>query len=60
MEQPWIDILETPPAEGQRVLVRLLGGAVRIAEYSRFNYNCWAIRHWKAMPDNNNNAKFRV
>lgn len=50
-DTPWNDILKIPPQQDQRILVKTLGGQVRIVSYDRFDYNHWAIAAWKAVPD---------
>jgi hypothetical protein len=52
-EQPWQDILTKQPEQGKRLLVKMIGGGVRIATYDRFNYEQWGIAYWKPMPENN-------
>lgn len=52
-EIPWIDILKEAPAQGQRILAKMLGGQVRLVTYNRFNYNHWPIAAWKRTPDGN-------
>lgn len=50
MTDNWTDILLIQPEQYQRVLVKLLGGSVRITTYDKFDYGQWAIAFWKAMP----------
>lgn len=39
------------PEQGQRVLVRIIGGAVRLTSYDKFNYEHWCIKAWKPVPE---------
>lgn len=51
MDPSFKDILQEQPNQGQRVLVRVQGGAVRITSYDRFAYEHWPITHWKPVPN---------
>lgn len=53
----WIDILVEQPAQGQRILAKLCGGAVRITSYDRFDYGHWPITHYKVIPEQNEQRK---
>jgi hypothetical protein len=47
----WRDILDEQPEQGERLLVKLIGGAVRITSYDRFSYEQWCITHFKRIPE---------
>jgi hypothetical protein len=50
-EIQWRDIVNEQPEQGQRVLVRIIGGAVRLTSYDKFNYEHWCIKAWKPVPE---------
>jgi hypothetical protein len=45
------NILEIQPEQGQRVLVEMLDGKVRIATYDKYDYQLWSVKEWKPMPN---------
>jgi hypothetical protein len=45
-----IDILKEQPSQGQRVLVEMLDGKVRIATYDKYDYQLWPVKEWKPIP----------
>lgn len=53
MDPSWIDILERQPEQHSRVLVRLIGGQVRLTNYDKYAYEHWCVTHWKYVPKNN-------
>ena len=55
MDPTWIDIIERQPEQFSRVLVRIIGGAVRMTTYDRYCYEHWCVTHWKPVPNESRN-----
>jgi hypothetical protein len=57
MDHAWIDIIEQQPEQLQRVLVKIIGGAVRLTNYDKYAYEHWCITHWKPVPKQEDGQK---
>jgi hypothetical protein len=53
MDSAWIDITQKQPEQYARVLVKMIGGAVRLTNYDKYCYEHWPVTHWKSVPENN-------
>lgn len=49
MDQPWTQITDEQPKQGQRILVKMIGGQVRITTYDKYCYDHWPILAWKTI-----------
>jgi hypothetical protein len=53
----WIPILSKQPRQGQRILAKMLSGAVVILTYSKFDWACWGVVAYKPMPEQGNGQR---